>query len=62
MKKYCVLANVVSVSGFQTWIVEAESPEDAIERHNQGLSEFEGQSIEVTQTTVRLEDVEELQE
>jgi hypothetical protein len=62
MKQYRVLANVVAVSGFQTWIVEADSPEDAIQRHKQCLSEFESESIEVMQTEVRIEDVEELQE
>ena len=60
MKKfYRVLANVVSVKGFQTWIVKADSPDEAIERHKQCLSEFEGESIEVMQTEARIEDVEE---
>jgi hypothetical protein len=48
MKQYRLIYEVTSVHGVQSYLVEAENEEDALEKHNNGKSDFEGEELEVT--------------
>lgn len=47
-KKYLVCADIESAQGSQTWTVEAETEEEAIEIMNGGGGEFDCEEVEVT--------------
>lgn len=46
--RYRITCAVERVHGEQTFLVEADSEEDAIAKHHDGLSEFEAEEVEVT--------------
>lgn len=48
MPKYQILVDVRSVSGTQLWEVEADSPEDALAKYNDGDGDVVHEEIEVT--------------
>lgn len=49
MSKYIVTVDVLAATGTQTWEVEADSPQDAIDKHNKGIGEFLFEDIEVSE-------------
>lgn len=47
-KSYLICTPVVRASGTQHWRVTASSPEEALEKHRRGQSDFEFEEVEVT--------------
>ncbi|OPY60580.1 MAG: hypothetical protein A4E57_04416 [Syntrophorhabdaceae bacterium PtaU1.Bin034] len=48
MSKYRIRCDVKTVNGEQSWIVEASSEKEALEKHERGESVFEYEEVEVT--------------
>jgi hypothetical protein len=48
MSKYIVTVDVIHATGTQSWEVEADSPQDAIDKYNKGGGDFLFEDIEVT--------------
>lgn len=62
-KKYHITASVRNASGHQLWEVEADSPEDALAKFNDGEGDIVHEEIEVNSLEdVTLDDVEEARE
>lgn len=47
--KYRITREIEQSNGTQTWIVEANSKEEAIKNYNAGEGEFEAEEVEVTE-------------
>lgn len=59
--KYLITLDVITASGFQQFSVEAESPEEALAKFQNGGGLFEDQEVEVTELrTPSLADVQEV--
>jgi hypothetical protein len=50
--KYRINVDVLEAYGWQQYVVEADSPEEALEKHNAGESEYDDQELEVYKTGV----------
>jgi len=48
MPNFRVRCDVDNVNGYQSWIVEASSKEEAILKYEKGEGEFEAEELEVT--------------
>lgn len=48
MKKFRIICAVERASGNQTWLVDADSREDALKRYKAGEGVFEAEEVEVT--------------
>ncbi len=61
-KKYTLRTEVLAARGWQTWTVEAESEEEAIRLHDEGMDELEDEEIEVHELgkpkVIEVEDIE----
>lgn len=47
MAKYRVICDITVVSGFQAFLVDADSPTDAVERCKRGECEFEFEEVDI---------------
>lgn len=58
--KYRISQTVRDTHGFQTWTVDADTPEEALELHEAGQSDFEMEEVEVVSLEpAKIDDVEE---
>lgn len=48
MTKYYVAVDVLNASGFQTFVCEAESKADALEKFQKGDCDFHSEDVEIT--------------
>ena len=48
MKEYRIICEVKNASGWQSWIVEAESEEEALKKYEDGYAMFEDVELEAT--------------
>jgi len=48
IKQYRITFPIKTTRGLQSYIVKANSEEEALTKHNEGLSEFEDELIEIT--------------
>ena len=47
-KRYLIQTPVKRASGWQSWYIVADSPEEALELHKAGYSEYMDEEVEVT--------------
>jgi len=62
MAKYHINTSIKSASGFQTWEIEADSPEQAFELFNSGEGNVVQEEVEITELEKPdIDDVEEIE-